>query len=102
MPFSKKIIDNEKTYGLIILPDSSSNDYQYHEELKEIGTKVLVLDHHILDEGTPISSNAVIINNQISSNYQNKELTGAGVAWQFFRYFDSVYNIKRAKNNYLT
>lgn len=92
----EEIVDSKKTYGLVILPDSSSNDYQYHEELKEIGTKVLVLDHHILDEGTPISSNAVIINNQTSPNYSNKELTGAGVAWQFFRYFDSVYNIHYA------
>ena len=92
------IIDSDKEYGLIILPDSSSNDFEYHERLKEIGTKVLVLDHHILDEETPISSNAVIINNQTSPNYPNKELTGAGVAWQFFRYFDSVYNIHYAED----
>lgn len=84
------ILDLDKTYGLIILPDSSSNDYKYHEKLKELGTKVLVLDHHIIDEDTKISDNAVIINNQTSKDYPNKELTGAGVAWQFFRYVDSV------------
>lgn len=92
------IIDSDKSYGLIILPDSSSNDFEYHERLKEIGTKVLVLDHHILDDETPISSNAIIINNQTSLNYPNKELTGAGVAWQFFRFVDTVYNTSYAED----
>jgi len=45
----KGIMDGGKNYGLIILPDSSSNDYVYHENLKEIGASVLVLDHHITD-----------------------------------------------------
>ena len=75
-----------ETYGLIILPDSSSNDYVYHEKLKDQGTSVLVLDHHITD--TELSENAVIINNQLSPNYKNKELTGAGVVYQFCRYLD--------------
>lgn len=38
------ILDNEKHYDLIILPDSSSNDFEYHEKLAEIGTRCLVLD----------------------------------------------------------
>ena len=49
-----------------------------------LGTSVLVLDHHITD--TELSENAVIINNQLSPNYKNKELTGAGVVYQFCRY----------------
>lgn len=82
----EKLLDDGKHYGLIILPDSSSNDYEYHEQLKEIGASVLVLDHHITDE--KLSDNAVIINNQLSPNYKNKELTGAGVVYQFCRYLD--------------
>lgn len=74
-------------YGLIICPDSSSNDYEYHERLKEINTPVLILDHHITDE--KISENAIVINNQLSPNYKNKELTGAGVVYQFCRYLDT-------------
>ena len=80
------LIAGGKQYGLIILPDSSSNDYEYHERLKEIETPVLVLDHHLTD--SQISDNAVIINNQLSPNYMNKELTGAGVVFQFCRYID--------------
>ena len=45
----KNLMDEGAKYGLIILPDSSSNDYEYHESLKEINTSVLVLDHHITD-----------------------------------------------------
>jgi single-stranded-DNA-specific exonuclease len=70
------------------MPDASSNDFEYHEELKTMGVPVLVLDHHILE--TEVSDNAIVINNQSSLNYHNKELTGAGVVWQFCRYVDSV------------
>ena len=80
----KALTENGESYGLIILPDSSSNDYVYHEKLKDLGTSVLVLDHHITD--TELSENAVIINNQLSPNYKNKELTGAGIVYQFCRY----------------
>lgn len=83
----ENLMEEGKKYGLVILPDSSSNDYDFHERLEEIGTSVLVLDHHITDE--KISDNAVIINNQLSPNYHNKELTGAGVVYQFCRYLDA-------------
>ena len=82
----KSLLNEGKNYGLIILPDSSSNDYVYHEQLKEINTPVLVLDHHITD--TQLSDNAVVVNNQLSPLYRNKELTGAGVVYQFCRYLD--------------
>lgn len=72
---------------LIILPDSSSNDEVYHYRLRSIGIPVLVLDHH---EANEYSSDAVVINNQLSVNYHNKQLTGAGVVYQFCRYLDSI------------
>ena len=82
------LLDNEP-YDLIILPDSSSNDIKYHEELSYYGTKCLILDHHIVEE--KISDSAVVINNQISPDYTNKDLTGAGVVYQFCRYYDKKY-----------
>ena len=82
----QNIIDSDTHYNLIILPDSSSNDYQYHEQIgRALNTKFLVLDHHDIDEGQAISEFACIVNNQLSPNYPNKDLTGAGVAWQFCR-----------------
>lgn len=83
----EELLNSKTHYDLIILPDSSSNDYEYHEKLgSALNTKFLVLDHHDIDEGQPISDYACIINNQLSQNYPNKDLTGAGVAWQFCRY----------------
>lgn len=82
-------IDLAKNYDLVILPDSSSNDYEYHKQLKD----VIVLDHH---EADMISQDACIINNQLS-DYPNKELSGVGVTWQFCRYLDSLLNTSYAE-----
>lgn len=78
------ILENKDKYDLIIEPDAGSNDYKYHKQIIDI--PCLVLDHHILE--SEISPNAIIINNQSSINYKNKDLTGAGVAFQFCRYID--------------
>jgi len=88
------IINNDILYDLICLPDSSSNDYEFHEKLKEIGSKCLILDHHEIDKDQLISDNAIIINNQLSPYYPNKDLTGAGVTWQFCR----AHGIKHGNN----
>lgn len=91
-----KLMDEEIKYDLIILPDSSSNDVEYHNKLKEINTPCLCLDHHQVD--VTISDNAIIVNNQISPNYRNKELVGAGVTFQFCRYIDKLLRINRAED----
>jgi single-stranded-DNA-specific exonuclease len=81
---------------LVIMPDASSNDFEYHEKLGANGIKVLVLDHHEAD--CKFSDNAIIINNQLSPKYKNKSLTGAGVAFQFCRAIDSEMHIEEAWN----
>ena len=84
-------------YDLVILPDSSSNDYEYHKMLvNEWCTGVIVLDHH---EAEKISPQAIVINNQLS-DYPNKELSGVGVTWQFCRYLDDLMKTNYA-NKYL-
>ena len=86
-------LSNQDNLGLVICPDASSNDYEYHKQLHDNGIKVLVLDHHDADH---ISEYAVVINNQLS-NYPNKNLSGAGVTWQFCRYLDKLMNINNAE-----
>jgi len=86
-------LSNQTNLGLVICPDSSSNDYEYHKQLNNDGIKVLVLDHHDADH---VSEDALIINNQLS-HYPNKELSGAGVTWQFCRYIDKVMHINNAE-----
>ena len=83
-----KLMEEDSVYDLIILPDSSSNDAHYHDMLDNVGTPCLILDHHLTD--VKLSDNAVVVNNQLSPNYINKELTGAGVVYQFCRYIDSI------------
>lgn len=73
-------------FGLVCCPDSSSNDYKEHRLLKEHSIDCLVLDHHDADK---VDENAIIINNQLS-DYPNKDLSGAGVVWQFCRYIDTL------------
>lgn len=83
-----RLMEEECEYDLIILPDSSSNDARYHDMLDTINIPCLILDHHLTD--VKLSDNAVVVNNQLSPNYANKELTGAGVVYQFCRYIDSI------------
>lgn len=83
-----EILNEGTPFKLVILPDAGSNDDEYHTILKENGIDCLVLDHHILEEDTKLIDNTVIINNQSSNKYKNKDLSGAGVTWQFCRYLD--------------
>jgi single-stranded-DNA-specific exonuclease len=71
--------------NLIILPDSSSNDYEQHKELKERGYDILVLDHH---EAERYSEDAIVVNNQLSKKYNNKYLSGVGIVFKFFEYWE--------------
>ena len=89
-----KLIGNTE-YSLVCLPDAGSNEEDYHKTLKDIGIPVLVLDHH---EALSYSKNAIVVNNQLSNNYKNKQLTGAGIVYQFCRYLDNKLNINIANN----
>ena len=87
-------IEKNPVFDLVVCPDSSSNDFEYHERLKILGIPCLVIDHHITD--VEISDNAVVINNQLSPNYPNPDNTGAGLVYQFCRYLDTKYNVHYA------
>lgn len=71
---------------LVIAPDSSSNDYDQHTELKQRGCDVLVIDHH---EAEKISPYACVINNQLC-NYPNKTLSGVGMVYKFCSRLDEL------------
>ena len=70
---------------LVIVPDAGSNDYEQHKILHDKGVDVLVIDHHEADK---VSADACIINNQLSSQYSNKTLSGVGVVYKFCQYID--------------
>lgn len=74
---------------LVIAPDSSSSDVEWHYVLKDKGIDLLILDHHEIDvdiEGTP----ACVINNQDGS-YPNPTLSAPGVVYKFLDEFEYTY-----------
>ena len=77
---------------LVIAPDSSSNDYDEHAQLRKEGVDVLVIDHH---EADMISENAIIINNQLC-DYPTKSLSGVGMVYKFCSYIDELLNVDYA------
>lgn len=89
-------LDKGKYYDLLIIPDAGTNDYYYIEQLKTIDLPVLILDHHLVDPGIPFSDNCIIINNQNSPKYDNKNLSGAGITYQFCRVLDDFFNVSNA------
>ncbi|MEK4049860.1 DHH family phosphoesterase [Bacillus sp. FSL K6-2839] len=70
---------------LVIIPDAGSNQYEIHKELKERGCDILVIDHHECEVESP---HAIVVNNQLSPNYLNKSLTGAGMAYKVCQALD--------------
>lgn len=74
-------------YDLVIVPDAGSNDSNY---AKEIDCPILVIDHHIVED-TNFAANLVVINNQLSDKYENKNLSGAGMVYQFCRAMDYYF-----------
>lgn len=70
---------------LLIIPDAGTNDVNECKELRERGVDILILDHH---EREDENHYATIVNNQISDNYPNKDLCGAGVVYRFLQALD--------------
>jgi single-stranded-DNA-specific exonuclease len=79
---------------LVICPDSSSNEYDKHTYLKERGIDTLVIDHH---EALEYSKNAIVINNKLSSRYNNEWLSGAGVVFKFCQALDKIQQTNYAE-----
>lgn len=83
---------------LIIIADASTNDATQCNELIDNGKSVVVLDHHDanyaeeseeeIDYQAAQYNNAIIVNNQLSDNYSNNDLSGAGIVYRFLQALD--------------
>ena len=71
---------------LLIIPDAGTNDTKACKDLKDKGIDILILDHHESEEENPY---AVIVNNQMSKNYSNKDFCGAGIVYKFLQALDT-------------
>lgn len=75
-----------KDVQLLIIPDAGTNDVKECKALSECEIEILILDHHEREEE---NSYALIVNNQTSDEYTNKNLCGAGVVYRFLQALDN-------------
>ena len=86
-------------FDLVIAPDAASFDIDAHKRLDNLGIDCICLDHHTQlydNDGNPIISNfknTIVVNNQLSPNYDNKSLCGAGVVYKFCEVLDDLLSI---------
>ena len=74
---------------LLIVPDAGTNDFKACSELVKKGIDIIILDHHIVDEdGFKNAKQCIIVNNQMSDRYPNKDLSGVGVVYKFLQALD--------------
>lgn len=74
---------------LLIVPDSSSNDIDECQELIDKGISVLILDHH--HKSDERINPAILVNNQTSNNYPNKDACGAHITYDFCKALDEYF-----------
>ena len=72
---------------MFIVADAATNDIDECNKLIDSGIDVIILDHHE-QELSDKKSQAIIVNNQISWKYKNKNLCGAGVVYRFCEALD--------------
>ena len=76
---------------VIIIPDAGSMQLDEQEALSKAGKTVIILDHHTVLDHRPLE-NVIIVNNQDSPNFSNKNLSGAGVVFLFVKAYDEKYS----------
>ena len=86
---SSKDFEIPESVKLLIIPDSSSNDIDECQELIDTGMSVIILDHHIFNADKP--NPAILINNQTSEAYTNKDACGAHITYDYCKALDSYY-----------
>ena len=75
---------------LLIVPDAGTNDAEQFNELIDNGIDCICLDHHEAEDIAKLNK-AIIVNNQISKNYTDKDFSGAGIVMEFLRALDDYY-----------
>jgi len=85
--------DVPESAKLVIIPDAGSNQYEEHRQLFDKGIDVIVLDHHECEKE---SKHAIVVNNQLSPEYLNKNFSGAGIVYKFCKALDDKLNTSYA------
>lgn len=75
----------EEHSDVLIIVDSLDGDVENYAKIKELGTQIIVLDHHDIVPSIPYDDYVVLVSSNRSTN---KELSGSGVVWKFCSYMD--------------
>lgn len=76
-----------KGYDLVVVIDAGTNQIEEHKLIKEQGTDIVIIDHHLSDV---VGKDAIIVNNQLSNDYSNKSMCGVGIAYKVCQEIDSI------------
>jgi len=94
---------------LFIIADAATNDATQCNALIDNGLDIIVLDHHndnyseesedeAFNYQTAAHNRAIIVNNQLSLDYLNKDLSGAGIVYRFLQALDEELWVEYADN----
>ena len=78
----------KKYHIAIIIGFNIRPDHKITEVAKDKGIDIIVLDHHEREEDNPY---ALIVNNQCSKDYPNKQLCGGGIVYRWLQALDDYY-----------
>jgi len=84
----------------IIIPDAGSNQIEEQIELVRKGKTVLVIDHHLVDNYQEVPG-AIVVNNQLSPNFKNKFLSGAGMVYKIIQAYSKKYDNNEHHKQYI-
>ena len=74
---------------LLFIPDAGSNNYAEQKWAIENGKTLIILDHHEVNNYE--DTGAILVNNQFSRNFSNKNLSGVGIVYMFIKAMDEEY-----------
>lgn len=74
---------------LLFIPDAGSNNYAEQKWAIENDKTLIILDHHEVNNYE--DTGAILVNNQFSRNFSNKNLSGVGIVYMFIKAMDEEY-----------
>ena len=74
---------------LVVIPDAGSNNYAEQKWVIESGKTLIILDHHEVNNYE--DTGVILVNNQFSRDFSNKNLSGVGIVYMFIKAMDEVF-----------
>ena len=87
-------LEKYKSFDLLIIVDSLDENVDQYRELAESGVDIIILDHHAIASDIPYDEYTILVSSQ--RQYDNPQLSGAGVVWKFCKYLDGEFNTSYA------